>query len=135
MSTFFTIDNNLRYLNNEEFVKNIGCPMLFIHGEEDTLIFPEHSKKLHALCGSNKKMLVNPVGMTHGAYDMRTDVVNNILLFFERFELAGPREGDPPAGPVISKAIFQSGFIAEAEMPQAGNIQPQKTGMWNFLFR
>jgi hypothetical protein len=135
MSTFFTIDNNLRYLNNEEFVKNIGCPMLFIHGEEDTLIFPEHSKKLHALCVSNKKMLVNPAGMTHGAYDMKTDVVNNILLFFERFELVGLREGDRQAGPVISKAIFQSGFIAEAEMPQAGNISPQKTGLWNFLFR
>ena len=109
MSTFFlTNDNNFRYLDNEVFVKSIGCPMLFIHGEEDTLIFPEHSKQLHALCGSKKKMLVNPAGMTHGVYDMKTDVVNNILLFFERFDLVGPRG----TGPVISKAIFQSGFIA-----------------------
>ena len=38
-------------------VHKVKIPTLFIHGERDTLVFPECSKKLLEKCGSSKKEL------------------------------------------------------------------------------
>ena len=34
------------HFNNEECMKTISCPVFFIHGDKDTLIPSEHSRKL-----------------------------------------------------------------------------------------
>jgi len=41
--------------NNSNVIKDVKCPVLFLHGNEDSLIHSEHSEKLYNLCGSEKK--------------------------------------------------------------------------------
>ena len=51
-----------RSWDNLEAIKNIKCPILFIHGQADTLIPPSHSQALHDACEhiTEKKLVILP---------------------------------------------------------------------------
>jgi len=52
---------NSRSWNNLEAMKDITCPVLFIHGLDDTIIPSDHSQKLHDAClniGGKKLVLL-----------------------------------------------------------------------------
>ncbi|EAX93535.1 Clan SC, family S9, unassigned serine peptidase [Trichomonas vaginalis G3] len=46
--------NNLNILDE---AKNITCPVIFVHGQDDDFICPSNSQSLYSLCGSNEKRL------------------------------------------------------------------------------
>eukprot|EP01126_Amoeba_proteus_P008318 TRINITY_DN1306_c0_g1_i13.p1 TRINITY_DN1306_c0_g1~~TRINITY_DN1306_c0_g1_i13.p1 ORF type:complete len:186 (+),score=22.75 TRINITY_DN1306_c0_g1_i13:321-878(+) len=58
-----TVAPNL--FDNEKHMKYIKCPVLFIHGQEDTLIPSSHSERLHAICPSENKNLRICPGSDH----------------------------------------------------------------------
>jgi fermentation-respiration switch protein FrsA (DUF1100 family) len=49
-----------RSWNNLEAIKDIKCPILFIHGQDDTLIPSNHSQTLHDACShiEGKKLIL-----------------------------------------------------------------------------
>lgn len=52
-------------MSNEQALEKITCPVLFFHGERDTLIPPEHSKLLMEKVRHEKKFLVICPEMGH----------------------------------------------------------------------
>merc|ERR1740121_1479449 len=48
-------------------IGNVSCPTLFIHGEADTLVPPEHSLRLFERCRA-RKLLVMPPTMEHNSH-------------------------------------------------------------------
>lgn len=55
------------YFNNTVGIRNVSCPVLFIHGANDRTVPVEHSAQLFQLCRS-RKLLVTPAGMTHNSH-------------------------------------------------------------------
>merc|ERR1719162_338772 len=51
---------------NYKIIANVSCPTLFIHGERDGLIPPEHSLRLFKRCRA-RKLLITPAKMEHNS--------------------------------------------------------------------
>merc|ERR1719359_212378 len=51
---------------NDRIIANVSCPCLFIHGERDGLIPPEHSLRLFKRCRT-RKLLITPSKMEHNS--------------------------------------------------------------------
>ncbi len=56
---------SFRECNSTETLKNAKIPVLFIHGEADTFVPPEHTLKSHAACASRCELLT-VAGAEHG---------------------------------------------------------------------
>ncbi len=56
---------SFRECNSTETLKNARIPMLFIHGEADNFVPPEHTRRSHAACASRCELLTVP-GAEHG---------------------------------------------------------------------
>lgn len=52
--------------SNYRTIANVSCPTLFIHGERDGLIPPEHSLRLFKRCRA-RKLLITPPKMEHNS--------------------------------------------------------------------
>merc|ERR1719446_1270793 len=52
--------------SNLSLISNVSCPTLFIHGERDGLIPPEHSLRLFKRCRA-RKLLITPTKMEHNS--------------------------------------------------------------------
>lgn len=50
---------------SDEYIKNIKCPILFIHGTKDMLIDSSHSQKLYDLAPVKEKQIVFVDGINH----------------------------------------------------------------------
>jgi len=50
---------------SDEYIKNIKCPILFIHGTKDMLIDSSHSQKLYDLAPVEEKQIVFVDGINH----------------------------------------------------------------------
>jgi pimeloyl-ACP methyl ester carboxylesterase len=82
-----------RWRNDAE-IKSIADPILFIHGDRDTLIPPLHSQRLYVLAADNKqKELVLCPEATHNDWEHATDIVAPVNRFLARY-LAGGRAAD-----------------------------------------
>lgn len=75
-----------RSWNNLEAMKHIQCPVLFIHGINDTLIPPRHSELLHQACAntSGKKLVL----LRNEDHNSMTDatLLKYIRPFFEKLQ-------------------------------------------------
>ena len=70
-------------------IKEVNCPILFIHGKKDTLIDISHSEELKNISNlnNNKKFLNELIPneeMTHNEIDLEKDILQNILNFLEK---------------------------------------------------
>ena len=67
------------------FIDTIKCPILFIHGKEDSLISYSHSEKLNEKAEkiNNNVYLEIRQNMTHNNFDIFNDIIEPIKLFIK----------------------------------------------------
>ena len=64
--------------NSIDYISEVKCPAIFIHGEKDSLISCNNSKNLYEKCGTEKekkKIFIRPL-MTHNKADFMNDIIN-----------------------------------------------------------
>lgn len=69
--------------NNREKIKDVKCPVLFVHGKEDSLITYTDSKELYDLCDQPAEILIFK-NMTHQHFDVTECVSLPIRKFYEK---------------------------------------------------
>jgi len=96
---------------NDRRIGNVSCPALFIHGLEDDVVPPEHSRKLFERCRA-RKLLVTPEGMRHNShlFDNPEFLVLPAIHFFH---LPGYRTSAPPSLP---RDVFRQNARSLAEV-------------------
>ena len=75
--------------NSYKYIINIKSPILFIHGKKDNLIKFEHSVELFLeinKLNKNVDLKLNPE-MTHNDFSLKTDIIDPIINFIDRFNL------------------------------------------------
>jgi len=80
----------LKYLlkqrfTSEEYIKNVTCPIFFVHGKSDPLIPYTETIALTKICESCKCKfeLKTPPHMTHNDFDLYDDIIDPIQKFIE----------------------------------------------------
>jgi len=78
-----------QYLISDRFenfkaIEKISCPVLMIHGDQDTLIPYEQTLRLFELCKSDIKILFLPEGIGHNNFLLDRDIVEPIIRFATR---------------------------------------------------
>lgn len=70
-------------------MEKIKSPTLFIHGEMDIKIIPDHSKQLaKALREKNRKVkVVLPSEMTNNEFNVKEDITDTIKEFMSEFDI------------------------------------------------
>jgi ketosteroid isomerase-like protein/surfactin synthase thioesterase subunit len=76
--------------NSAEKVKEITCPILFIHGLLDDVIPSEHSEKLYEACASEQKGLRLCPQANHTHFEEPVDTIEPIAIFLN--EMLSPQE-------------------------------------------
>jgi hypothetical protein len=74
---------NLCRFTNIEYVKEVTCPILFIHGQEDTLIPFEHTIRLKENCQCPYEVIL-PEYMNHNQFDYENDLIYPLRDFLRR---------------------------------------------------
>merc|ERR1719377_329017 len=82
---------------NDRIIANVSCPCLFIHGERDGLIPPEHSLRLFKRCRA-RKLLITPPKMEHNS-NLFTDATFLAVPAINFFGLPGYQQDRPPRMP------------------------------------
>ena len=84
--------------NSNKYIKDVMCSILLIHGEKDTLINIEHSKKLEEIAKKNGKNIsfVKRHNMSHSDFDMVEDVINPIKSFLELLKSKNELSNESP---------------------------------------
>jgi fermentation-respiration switch protein FrsA (DUF1100 family) len=74
----------LREISPIKHVESTDCPMMFVHGEEDTVIPPEHSRSLYDSCRGKKAIYIagNHARHTDSARYNETEYINRLRTFF-----------------------------------------------------
>ena len=78
-----------KIFNSINYIDNIKCPILFIHGKDDDLISYKHSEQL---LQKVKKININSdidirPGMDHNNFDLKKDIIDSILSFCNKNNL------------------------------------------------
>ena len=68
---------------NIEYIKHVTCPILFIHGQQDTLIPIEHTIKLKENCRCPYEVIF-PDEMNHNQFDYDNDLIIPLKDFLKR---------------------------------------------------
>ena len=79
----------LKYLlkerfNSKEYIKNVTCPILFIHGQSDPLIPYKETVILKELCKCPFEVNL-PEEMTHNDFDLDEDIINPVSNFIKKY--------------------------------------------------
>ena len=79
-----------RIFQSIDYITNVKCPTLFIHGEQDTLISFHHSEKLHQIVKNNNIItdikILGP-NKEHNNLDLKKDIIDNIIDFCSKNKL------------------------------------------------
>jgi dienelactone hydrolase len=78
-----------KIFNSINYIDNIKCPILFIHGKDDGLISYKHSIQLFQKVKKNNKNIeieIRP-GMDHNNFDLKKDIIDSILSFCNKYNL------------------------------------------------
>lgn len=78
--------------NSEDYIKDVNCFILFIHGIKDNLVPYTNSSFLHQKCNQNKSRIRLPEKMEHNKFDLINDIIENILNFIKEFSLCEKKE-------------------------------------------
>ena len=70
---------------NIENIKNVNCPVFFLHGKMDELIPCEHSKELYN--NSNVGEFWFPNQMTHNSFNVLRDLLIPIDTFLDKYKI------------------------------------------------
>ena len=78
----------LKYLlkerfNSKEYIQNVTCPILFIHGQSDPLIPYKETILLKESCKCPHEVIL-PEEMTHNDFDLEEDIINPISSFIKK---------------------------------------------------
>ena len=78
----------LKYLlkdrfNSKEYIKNVTCPILFIHGQSDPLIPYKETVLLKEQCNCPYEVQL-PKEMTHNDFDLDEDIIEPIYKFIKQ---------------------------------------------------
>ena len=68
---------------NKEYLKNAVCPILFIHGQKDTLIPYQHTIELKSVCTCPLEVVL-PDDMDHNRFDYELDLLFPLKEFLKR---------------------------------------------------
>lgn len=66
-----------------EYIKNVTCPIIFIHGQKDPLIPYKETQMLKEACDCPTEVLF-PEQMTHNEYDLDEDIIDPIYKFVQK---------------------------------------------------
>ena len=66
-----------------DYIENIKCPILFIHGAEDNLVSYHHSEQLRLKAKKNNEDTIINVrsGKDHNNLNLKEDIIDNIIIF------------------------------------------------------
>lgn len=77
--------------NSIKYIKYVKCPILFIHGENDSLINYQQSQNLLnevlKYGGDKRSILVKRSNMSHNNYDIKEDIINQMDDFLKKNNL------------------------------------------------
>lgn len=78
----------LKYLlkerfNSKEYIKNVTCPILFVHGQSDPLIPYKETNILKDICKCPYEVNL-PEEMTHNDFDLDEDIIDPIDKFIKK---------------------------------------------------
>lgn len=66
--------------DNMELIKRVQCPVMFIHGQNDRVVPPQHSQDLRAACPQDTWIHL-PEKMDHISFHLDLDIVNPLKDF------------------------------------------------------
>ena len=70
-----------------DYIKDVKCPILFIHGLKDSLIPYRHSEELYTIAKkyNNNFIDIQKIeGMTHNEFNLKNDIIDSIIQFLEK---------------------------------------------------
>ena len=70
-------------LSSKDYIKNVTCPILFIHGQSDPLIPFKETLLLKEICDCPFEVSL-PENMTHNDFDLDSDIIEPINQFIKR---------------------------------------------------
>ena len=73
-----------------DYIANVKCPTLFIHGKQDMLISCKHSEKLYEIVKKNKiitDIIILGPNKDHNNLDLHKDIIDNIIDFCSKNKL------------------------------------------------
>ena len=70
-------------LSSKEYIKNVTCPILFVHGQSDPLIPFKETLLLKEKCDCPFEVLL-PEEMTHNDFDLDEDIIDPINKFIKK---------------------------------------------------
>ena len=70
-------------LSSKDYIKNVTCPILFVHGQSDPLIPFKETILLKEKCDCPYEVLL-PEDMTHNDFDLDEDIIDPINKFIKR---------------------------------------------------
>lgn len=100
---------------NSRSIANVSCPTLFIHGEADSLIPPDHSMRLFRRCRA-RKLLIMPKKMEHNS-NLFGDAAYLAVPAIHFFGFPGYHTSNPPR---IPASLFEN-FLKSKQAPGRGS--------------
>ena len=76
-----------RFMNCDK-ISAAKCPILLIHGINDTLVPAFHSKELHKKTQNKHSRLELREGMSHNDFDMYSDIINPMVDFWQSIDVS-----------------------------------------------
>ena len=70
-------------LTSIDYIKNVTCPIMFIHGQSDPLIPFQETLKLKSMCNCPFEVIL-PEDMTHNEFDLDNDIIIPIQIFISK---------------------------------------------------
>ena len=64
-----------KIFKSQEYIKDVKCPILFIHGKKDSLINYEHTLKLKNGTKNNNIEIKLKSNMSHNEFDFKNDII------------------------------------------------------------
>jgi len=101
---------------NLKVISNVSCPVLFIHGESDSLIPAEHSLRLFKRCRA-RKLLVTPPKMEHNS-NLFSDASFLAVPAIHFFGFPGYYTSTPPRLPGHLFEAWMCDCLAKGDVPQ-----------------
>lgn len=119
-----------KIFNSIDYIKNVKCPILLIHGIKDPLISYHHSEKLFMegkSNGNNSIIIIKRPNMTHNDYNLKEDIINQIVKFLEFYKLVSEQNI------MINKAKDDLNDLYDIPKPILRIIESKTINIRNFM--